>query len=58
MAENQVFHARAKHIKCHYHTVGEKVMSNEISILHIPSTQHQVDIFTKPLGRTKFEGLW
>jgi hypothetical protein len=23
-------------------------MSNEISILHIPSTQQQVDIFTKP----------
>jgi hypothetical protein len=48
MVENQIFHARTKHIESHYHIVGKKVMSNEISILHIPSTQQQVDIFTKP----------
>jgi hypothetical protein len=32
-------------------------MPNKISILHIPSIQQQSNIFTKPLGRTKFEGL-
>jgi len=32
-------------------------MSNKISLLHIPSTQQQANIYTKPLGRTKFEGL-
>lgn len=57
MAENQIFHAKTKYIECQYHIVGEKVMSNKISILYIPSIQQQADIFTKPLGRTKFEGL-
>jgi hypothetical protein len=32
-------------------------MSNKISILHIPSTQQEANIFTNPLRRTKFEGL-
>jgi hypothetical protein len=31
-------------------------MSKEIDIVHIVTNQH-ADIFTKPLGRTKFERL-
>jgi hypothetical protein len=39
MAKNRVFHARTKHIKCHYHFVQKKVMLKEVAILHISSTQ-------------------
>jgi hypothetical protein len=32
-------------------------MSKEIDIVYIASNQQHADIFTKPLGRMKFEGL-
>ncbi len=38
IAKNLVFHAKTKHIECHYHFVWKKVMSNKIFILHILST--------------------
>jgi hypothetical protein len=57
MVKNHIFHAWTKHIGCHYHFVHEKVLSKEIDIKHVSSCQQQVDLLTKPLGRTKFEGL-
>jgi hypothetical protein len=57
MAKNLVFHARTKHIECHYHFVWEKVMLKEIDIVHIATNQQHANVFTKPLGRMKFEGL-
>jgi hypothetical protein len=57
MAKNAILHAWTKHIECHYHFVHEKVLSNEIDIKHVQSCQQQADLLTKPLGRTKFEGL-
>lgn len=38
MAKNLVFHAKTKHIKCHYHFVQEKGIYREIDILHVLST--------------------
>jgi len=41
MARNLVFHARTKHIECHYHFVWEKKMLEEIDIVHIATNQQQ-----------------
>ncbi len=58
MTKNHVFqYTKTKHIECHYHFIQEKAMSKKIAILHVPSIQQQANIFTKPLRRTKFEGL-
>ncbi len=57
MVKNQVFHARKKHIECDYHFVCEKILLKEIDIKHVLSCQQQANLLTKPLGRTKFEGL-
>jgi hypothetical protein len=57
MDRNLIFHTKTKHVECHYHFVQENVMWKEIDIVHIVTNQQHVDIFTKLLGKTKFEGL-
>jgi hypothetical protein len=58
MTKNHVFqYTKTEHIECHYHFIQKKVILEEVAILHIPSFQQQVDIFSKPLKKTKFEGL-
>ncbi|CAM6116227.1 unnamed protein product [Calypogeia fissa] len=55
LARNPVFHARTKHIELHHHFVRERVLGGEITVQHISTSQQTADIFTKSLGRTKFE---
>jgi hypothetical protein len=58
MTKNHVFqYTKTEHIECHYHFIQKKVILEEVAILHIPSFQQQVDIFSKPLKKTKFEGF-
>ncbi len=53
--KNLVFHARTKHIETHYHYIREKfIESREIDFVHLSKGDQVVDIFTKPLGRTKY----
>jgi hypothetical protein len=53
LTKNLVFHARTKHIEVHYHFVGERVLSGEVELRHVPTDRQVVDIFTKALGLDK-----
>ncbi len=55
LVNNPVYHVRTKHIEVHYHFIREKVLANEIDLIHV-STENQVaDIFTKALGTYKLK---
>lgn len=55
LANNPVFHKNTKNIDTQFHFVREKVQSKEINIEYCSTCDNVVDIFTKPLGRIKFE---
>jgi hypothetical protein len=57
IARNPIFHASTKHIECHYHFVCKKVMFREVELVHMPISEQLVDIFTKALGKNKFEKM-
>ncbi len=55
LANNLIYHAMTKHIEVHYHFTKEKVLTQEINLIHV-STENQVaDIFTKALGTYKLK---
>jgi hypothetical protein len=55
LTNNPVYHARSKHIETHYHFVRKKMESREINIVYCNTNENMADIFTKPLGKTKYE---
>ena len=55
MANNSIYHARTKHVDAQFHFVREKLQSNEISLMYCNTCENTADIFTKPLGKVKFE---
>jgi hypothetical protein len=55
IAKNLVFHARIKNIECHYHFFHEKMLSQEVELIHVPICDQLVDIFIKALEINKFE---
>eukprot|EP00253_Pinus_taeda_P019289 PITA_19289 len=55
LAYNPVFHKNTKHIDTQFHFVREKVQSKEICVEYCNSCDNMADIFTKPLGRLKFD---
>ena len=50
-----MYHARSKHIEIEHHFVREKMQSKEINLVYCNTNENVVDIFTKPLGKAKFE---
>lgn len=57
LAHNPVYHGRTKHIEVRHHFIREKIVSGEVNLDYIPTTEQLADILTKPLGRTAFERL-
>ncbi|KAK2577963.1 hypothetical protein KPH14_012263 [Odynerus spinipes] len=49
------FTKRSKYIKVHYHFVNENYLMGKIDVVKIDSKENIADIFTKSLGRNKFE---
>ena len=55
LARNPKFHDRTKHINTKYHLIRRHVEAKTIHLTHCPTSEHIADIFTKALGREKFE---
>jgi hypothetical protein len=57
VSKNPFFHSKTKHIHIKYHFLREQVTNSVVSLHYIPSKDHIVDIFTKPLAQAHFEYL-
>ena len=55
LAKNPNFHDRTKHINTKYHLIQHHVEAKTIHLTHCPTSEQIADIFTKALGREKFE---
>jgi hypothetical protein len=54
LAQNLVFHGRAKHIKVRHHFLTDHVKKGDIEMKYIDIEMQLADIFTKPLDVTHF----
>jgi len=57
IAKNPILHACAKHVELHYHYVREQIELGHIDLADVSSNDQLADMFTKPLGKMKFEQL-
>jgi hypothetical protein len=57
LAQNPVFHGRAKHIKMRYHFLRHHVEKRDIVMKYIDTKRQLADIFTKPLDVIHFASL-
>ena len=55
VSKNPVLHSKTKHIPIKYHFLREQVTNRVVQLNFIPSKEHTVDIFNKPLSKTQFE---
>jgi hypothetical protein len=55
IGSNPVQRIRTKHIDVKYHYVRECIAVKKIVLYHVPTKDNTADIFTKNLGRLKFE---
>jgi hypothetical protein len=55
LASNDSSHGRAKHIDIRYHFIRSHIENSEFKITHMPGIINTADIFTKSLGRIKFQ---
>jgi hypothetical protein len=51
------FKPRTKHISLKYHHFHDQIQNGNLKIIKVASSENWADIFTKPLGRIKFEYL-
>ena len=54
-ASNPTQERRTKHMDVRYHKIREFVEEGKVDLFYIPGTDNPADLFTKPLGRIKFE---
>ena len=57
LARTTAFHNRSKHIDVQHHFIREKVLSGDIDIQYIPTTEMVADALTKSLSRDAFQRL-
>jgi hypothetical protein len=57
LCKNPVFHDRSKHIEVRYHFIRRCIDNGEFTVEFISTDDQLADIFTKALGRVKFQEL-
>jgi hypothetical protein len=57
LAQNPVFHGRAKHIKMSHYFLRDHVEKGDIEMKYIDTERQLADIFTKPLDVTRSASL-
>jgi hypothetical protein len=57
LAQNLVFHGRAKHIKVRHHFLRDHVEKGDIVMKYSNTKRQLADIFTKPLNTSHFGAL-
>ena len=55
LASNPAQEGRTKHVRMTEHFIREAVEFGEIKLYYVPTDQQFADIFTKNLGKQKFE---
>jgi hypothetical protein len=55
LCENPMFHDRSKHIEIKYHYIIDMVQRKVVHVWYLPAHEQIAYIFTKLLGKTKFE---
>ncbi|CAG7855048.1 SubName: Full=Uncharacterized protein {ECO:0000313/EMBL:CCA72510.1} [Serendipita indica DSM 11827] len=57
VVKNPEHQTTMKHVHRAYNWIREHVENKELRVQHVPTSENVADIFTKPLGRIKFEYL-
>ena len=57
LAKNPVNHQRSKHIDIKYHFIRSQIGNGKIELVYVPSENNIADVFTKPLGKIKFQAF-
>ncbi|XP_052621726.1 uncharacterized protein LOC128127306 [Lactuca sativa] len=57
ISHNPIKHSMTKHIDIHYHFIKDHVLNGNIELIFVPSDDEIVDVFTKELDETKFNGF-
>eukprot|EP00253_Pinus_taeda_P002693 PITA_02693 len=57
ISKNPVMDSKTKHMPIKHHFLRKQVLEQMVKLEYVPSKEHVVDIFTKPLPRETFEYL-
>lgn len=57
LTHNPILHSRTKHIELDIHFVRERVISKQLQVLHVSSTEQLADLLTKPLSPAKYASI-
>uniref|UniRef100_A0A2N9HJ44 Integrase catalytic domain-containing protein n=1 Tax=Fagus sylvatica TaxID=28930 RepID=A0A2N9HJ44_FAGSY len=55
LAKNQVYHARMKHIDVRFHKIRELIVTGDIVLEKVHTSENAADMLTKPVTATKFK---
>jgi hypothetical protein len=55
LAKNQVYHARTKHIDIRFYKIRELIVTGDIVLEKVHTSENAADMLTKPITTTKFK---